>query len=207
MSDGQFTAGLSFGAPSGGSGFRSDARFVSFGAGAGAGHVVPEPQPEPHFEAEDPVTVAFAEGYAAGAAEAQALAAQQAAIDAEAAQGLALAFARLDGELAEELRQKLRTTVAALCEAALAPLAIDENALISRIERAVALFSRADDERVIRLHPEDIALISQRFAEEWHVVPDGSLERGAIRVETATGGVEDSPELWRRAIDEAMRQC
>ncbi|RZK03265.1 MAG: flagellar biosynthesis protein [Novosphingobium sp.] len=205
MSDGQFTAGLSFGTVSSGSGFRSDARFVSLGGGAS--YAAPEPQPEQHFEPEDPVTVAFAEGYAAGAAEAQALAAQQAAIDAEAAEGLALSFARLDGELAEALRQKLRTTVAALCEAALAPLTIDEDALIHRIERAVALFSRADDERVVRLHPEDIALISQRFAEEWHVVPDGALERGAIRVETATGGVEDSPELWRRAIEEALSQC
>ena len=206
MSDGQFTAGLSFGTPAEGSGFRSDARFVSFG-GAVASPVVPEPQPEPAFEAEDPVAVAFAEGYAAGAAEAQALAAQQAAADAEAAQGLALSFTRLDDELAEALRQKLRATVAALCEAALAPLAIDEDALMRRIERALALFSRADDERVIRLHPEDIDLISQRFAEEWHVIPDGSLQRGAIRVETATGGVEDSPELWRRAIEEALSQC
>ena len=113
----------------------------------------------------------------------------------------------LDEVLAEQLRQRLRDTVAALCESAIAPLALDEEALIHRIERAVALFSRADDERVIRLHPEDIALLSPRFAADWQVVPDPSLERGALRVESQGGGVEDGPELWRRAIAEALHQC
>jgi flagellar assembly protein FliH len=76
-----------------------------------------------------------------------------------------------------------------------------------RIERAVALFARTEDERVIRLHPDDIALLAPRFTADWQVVPDAALERGSLRVETASGGIEDGPELWRRAIAEALHQC
>jgi flagellar assembly protein FliH len=187
------------------SGFRSDARFARV---AGPAPEFPEaspPAPEP--EPEDPLAIAFAEGYAAGAAEAQARAAEQAAIEAAAREGLSLSLSRLDKELQEELRQRLRDTVAALCEAAIAPLALDGATLMRRIEAAVALLARSDDERLIRLHPDDVALLSPSFAAEWQVLPDRLLERGALRVETANGGIEDGPEMWRRAIAETLRQC
>lgn len=204
MSDGTFTPGgwqpIEL-APAAGS-FRSDARFAPLGEAPPA---FDTSMHEAHSE--DPVAVAFAEGYAAGAAEAQARAAEQAAADAAAREGLALSIMRLDAELAEQLRQRLRDTVAALCEATIAPLALDERALFERIERALAMFARAEDERVLRLHPDDIALLSARFAADWQVAPDPSLERGSLRVETATGGVEDGPEMWRRAIAEALHQC
>jgi flagellar assembly protein FliH len=187
------------------SGFRSDARFAP--AAEPMAEVTPEAPPMPEAEPQDPLAIAFTEGYAAGAADAQARAAEQARADAAAREGLALSIARLDRELQEELRQRLRDTVAALCESALTPLAIDEDALMRRIERAVSMLARADDERLIRLHPDDIALLSSRFTSDWQVLPDRTLERGALRVETQSGGVEDGPELWRRAIAEALRQC
>lgn len=187
---------------SGGGGFRSDLRFAPPGAPPAAGAEL-HPQAEP----EDPLAIAFAEGYAAGATEAHARAAEQAAAEAAAREKLELAVARLDAELETELRQRLRDTVAALCETAIAPLALDEDALMRRIERAVSLLARADDERVIRLHPDDVALLGPRFATDWQVLPDPSMERGALRVETPSGGIEDGPDLWRRAIAEALHQC
>lgn len=191
---------LPFEALSAAGGFRSDARFASLRSASPA-----EPQRIP--EPEDPLAIAFAEGYAAGATEAQARADERAQADSVAREGLTLAFAKLDRDLEEELRQRLRDTVAALCETAIAPLALDQDALLRRIERAVSLLSRADDERIIRLHPDDIDLLSPRFASDWQVVPDRTLERGALRVETSSGGVEDGPDLWRRAIAEALHQC
>lgn len=218
-------------------GFRSDARFgpalAAEGAGAAPHPVSPMPAPMPALAAEpesdpwavgpaedsaaedelppelrdDPLTQALTEGYAAGYAQAQAEAAEAAHREAAAREGLALAFSRLDQQLAEQLQGRLRETVAALCEAALAPMALDEDALLRRIDRALAMFARADDERVIRLHPDDIALVSPRFAEDWQVLPDPALERGALRVETAAGGVEDGPAQWRRAIEEALHLC
>jgi flagellar assembly protein FliH len=172
--------------------FRTDTRF----APAAAPHP-PEPQ--------DPLAVSWAEGYLAGAEQARAEAADHARTEAGAREGLTLAFTRLDAELAETLRQRLHDTVAALCQAALTPLALDEDALLARIERAAAMFARADDERVIRLHPDDLALVSPRLGEHWVVLPDPALDRGALRVESAIGGVEDGPAQWRQAIAEAMQ--
>lgn len=188
--------GLPFAAFGASTGFVSDARYAAATPSA----------PLPETERADPLAQAWAEGFAAGAGQAQTEAALLARTEAEARTALALNFTRLDRDMAEELRQRLRDTVAALCEAALAPLALDEAALLRRIERATALFARADDERVIRLHPGDLALVSPRLAQDWRILPDPALERGALRIEAESGGVEDGPAQWRLAIAEALGQ-
>ena len=109
--------------------------------------------------------------------------------------------------LNKDLRQRLIATVSALCEAALAPLAIDPDTLADRAARAAAMLARADDERVLRLHPDDIKLVGKRLPEGLDVLPDPALERGALRVETQNGGVEDGPAHWRAAIAEALASC
>jgi flagellar assembly protein FliH len=69
------------------------------------------------------------------------------------------------------------------------------------------MLSRADDDRTIRLHPDDWALIGPQLPKDWKISPDPSLERGALRVETQNGGVEDGPAQWRRALAEAFHAC
>lgn len=177
------------------SGFRADPRFGA------------APPPLPESGLADPVAAAFDQGFIAGYNEAERIAGQAAAAEAAAHEKLCLSFARLDAALEEELRLRLRDTVTALCEATIAPLALDEDALVRRIGKAVAMLARADDNRVIRLHPDDLALVSRRLAAEWQVEPDESLERGALRIDTGTGGVEDGPAQWRRAIAEALHAC
>lgn len=189
-------------------GFTPDSRYRALPApdeASDPGHKAEAPPAEEPVV--DPVTAAFSEGYEAGYRQAEAEAAERAAADAVAQKGLALAFTRLDSTLEEELRLRLRETVAALCEASLAPLATDEDALMRRIERAVSMLARVDDERIIHLHPDDIRLISPRLSEEWQVEPDNRLERGTIRIESSNGGVEDGPATWRLAIAEALHQC
>lgn len=187
------------GAPAEG-GFRQDARFASPALHRAAMPPVP-------VENEDPVALAWAEGYARGAEDARSEAAQAMVADAEARAALDLSFARFDAELAETLRQRLQDTVMALCEATLVPYAHDVAALAERVERAVAMLARADDERVIRLHPDDLALVAPRLPAEWKFSADPTLERGALRVETQNGGVEDGPAQWRRALAEAFHAC
>jgi flagellar assembly protein FliH len=182
-------------------GFRKDARYALAAEPSRA------PPPEPATPPDDPIAQAFTEGFAAGCAAAQAEAEEQARIEAEAREGLSLSFAKLDHDLEDELRLRLRDTVAALCEAAIAPLALDAEALMRRIEKAVSMLARADDERIVRLHPDDIGLISPRLGMDWQIVPDSALERGSLRVESTNGGIEDGPAIWRRAIAEALHQC
>ncbi|MCJ2184831.1 flagellar assembly protein FliH [Novosphingobium sp. 1949] len=187
-------------------GFTPDLRF-----GGTLSETAASPSPETPVSApeeeSDPLSEAFTQGFTAGFEQAQQAAAQRQAADDTAREALMLALTRLDAELEEQLRLRLRETVAALCESAIAPLALDTDALVRRIEKAVAMLARADDERVIRLHPEDMALVSPRLAEQWTVQPDPKLTRGTIRVETASGGVEDGPATWRQAIAEALHEC
>lgn len=186
---------MPFGALSQSAGFRPSARF------GGAALAGPEPDPV------DPEAELFAQAHAQGFAEGYAVAEAEAQAMLEAHGRLSLAFERLDQQMEEELRLALREAVSALCEHALAPLAIAEDALIARIDKAVAMLSRSYDERTIRLNPEDLALITDRLRAEWTVVPDPSLPRGSLRVESVEGGIEDGPETWRRAIAEALGPC
>ena len=155
----------------------------------------------------DPVTEAYQHGYAEGAANA-AEDARLAEEDRNAARGaIELAFAQLDADDAEQLSERLRQTVLALCEAAVLPLALDPEGLAQRVVRAVGMLQRAQDERVVRLNPEDLVLIGARLPKSLTVEADASVERGGLRIETTDGGVEDGPSHWRRALAEAFRQC
>lgn len=158
-------------------------------------------------DSHDPLAEAWADGYAKGLGEAQEAAAQLLAEQDAARSRIEFGLGRLDAAMQSELADRLRETVIALCETAIAPAALDPDALTRRVTVAAAMLARAEDQRVIRLHPEDLALIAARLPEDWHFEPDASLERGALRVEGAAGGVEDGPEQWRRAINEALRQC
>ena len=174
-------------------GFRSDPRFSR--------------APSPVVEPSDPLAQVWAEGYETGLGEAREAAAAEAAAETAARARITLTLAKLDSDQAEQLRQKLTATVAALCEASLAPLALDLTALTARVERATAMLARADDDKVLRLHPDDLKLIAKQLPEDLDVLEDPALERGALRIETASGGVEDGPAHWRRAIAEALAQC
>ncbi|WP_395328963.1 FliH/SctL family protein [Novosphingobium sp. BL-8H] len=186
--------------------FQPDLRFTATTPVAEPPPQEPMVEAPPEPEAPDPIAEAYAQGFAEGHRQAAEAAADRAAADAAARERLALSFARIDERLEEELRLRLRDTVAALCEAAIAPLSLDPVALTRRIETAVSMLARADDDRVIQLNPRDFDLISPRLRSEWKILPDRTLERGSVRIETANGGVEDGPASWRRAIAEALQQ-
>lgn len=191
-------------------GFAHDRRFFKDLTGALPPAAPSQPEPEPELdeaEPHDPIAEAWAQGYARGLGEAQEAAAQLMADEAMARARIELSITKLDAAMQADLRDRLRETVEALCEAAIAPAALDPDGLARRVEVAAAMLARAQDERVIRLHPEDLALVAARLPEDWHFIPDATLTRGAVRVEGASGGVEDGPEQWRQAIAEALRQC
>ncbi|WP_459788090.1 FliH/SctL family protein [Alteriqipengyuania sp. 357] len=155
----------------------------------------------------DPVAEALARGREEGRAAAMAeIAAQRAEEDAARA-AITLAFARFDEDSARALRERLRETVIALCEDAILPLALDTDGLARRVEAAAALLQRKTDERIIRLHPSDHALVMPLVDESLTLVPDPGIERGELRIDTDDGGVEDGPGQWRQAIAEALSAC
>ena len=191
-------------------GFSADPRYLAASENEGevsgmmallGGRRATDNRPPP---AADPIELARAEAYEQGLAYARAEAQAEAQAAEEARAKFALGFDRLNADLCEQLAQRLTETVVALCEGALAPLALDRKALAGRVKRAVAMFARADDERVIRMNLEDIKRVAPLLPPEWKFHPDPALAPGELRVETASGGVEDGPSLWARAIREAI---
>lgn len=196
------TARVDFTALPASAGFRLDARFAVVEAA-----LSPEPEPEPAPEQEDNLSPTYADGFAAGIAKAQAEAAELARMEAEAREALALSFKRLDREMVQELEFQLLEIVTALCESAIAPLALDQESLLKRVKRAASMLARTEDQRTICLHPDDFAFVSPQLRNEERLRPDPSLPRGTIRVLSPNGGVEDGPEQWREIIREAIAQC
>ena len=153
----------------------------------------------------DPVADAYARGYAEGAQAANETARAQAAATDAARHRIETALAAMDSASIDAFSNRLKETVLALCQSVLGEAALVPDTLVRRVTIAAAMFSRASDERVIRLHPEDLALVQGRLPDNWHCEPDPLMERGAVRIETSTGGVEDGPAQWRAALDEALR--
>lgn len=174
-------------------GFASDRRFAC--------ERDPEPAPP------DPVEAARARGYADGHAAAQAEAAAQAQADAAAREKIESALGAMDKAAVRRFSDRLRATVLALCTRVLGDAAAEPEGLARRVAAAAALFARAHDARVIRLHPEDLLLVETRLPDDWHCEPDPALERGALRIETAEGGVEDAPADWLRALEATLDAC
>ena len=181
-------------------GFAADRRFALVGTG-------PQPLPPPAEPDIDLEEVAFEAGRAQGRLEALETARREEA-DRDAARGqIELAFARMNEDALLQLRDRLRQTVLALCEEAIVPLAIDADGLVLRVERAAAMLRRAQDEKRVLLNPTDFDLVAARLPAGLDCAPDAGVERGALRIETADGGVEDGPGQWRRILAEAFREC
>ncbi|WP_353226613.1 FliH/SctL family protein [Novosphingobium sp.] len=157
--------------------------------------------------APDPLRDAYARGFAEGLAAGADAARARAEADDAARAHITTALLRLDDEASAALAERLKQTVLALCQSVLADAACVPEGLARRVAAAAAMFARAGDDRVIRLHPEDLALIHGRLPESWHCDPDPLMDRGAVRVETAGGGVEQGPAQWRAALEEALRTC
>ncbi len=119
---------------------------------------------------------------------------------------LELSLGRIDADLAAQLADRLKMGVLELCETLIAPQAVDAEALEKRALKVIDMLGDAE-KRVLRLNPLDMEMIAKRVPEGISVEADGSLERGSLRLESSDGGIEDGPQVWRRAIADAMSSC
>ncbi len=175
--------------------FRTDRRFAG-SSQANAAATPPAPR-------DDPLSNAWDAGFRTATDQIRA----DMARDAGAIAQVELAYARLADKDAEALAEKLRETVIALCSTVLDGASIDPDTLSRRIASALALLRRSTDGKVLRLHPDDLALIGNRLPTGLESRADPTLARGALRIETVAGGVEDGPAQWREAIEAAVRAC
>ena len=189
-----------FAALPGPTGFAADPRFQPAPA-----HATPPGDPvandaQAHA---DECAAAHARGVEAGRAQAQREA------DGEQAERrrLGSAIRRFDEDMTQRLGAQLAATVAALCDATLAPAAHDAELLMRRCTRAAALLAETRDACTLYLNPADIPRLDADFTADWRIAPDPALPPGGLRIEGREGGIADGPDEWRRALAEALAAC
>lgn len=163
----------------------------------------PEPVPEPK-EFVDPIAAAraagYAEGLAAGRAEADAAAAQQTALLQQVSDALAQG-AQFDRErMAGHLRQTVLHLVAKMIgETGVAP-----DVLAGRIEAATDMLADSAESAILRLHPDDVALVQDHLPKTVFPVSDPNITRGGFVIESASTIVEDGPDMWLEQLAQAI---
>jgi len=144
----------------------------------------------------DPVERARAQGFEEGVAHARALAEAERERDVALIQQLAARLSdagRLDRDA---IAEQLRTTVLALVRQMVGAAPIDAEHLAARAEGAVALIAEAAESAVLRLHPDDVALVRPHLPSTLHAVADEQVARGHFVLEAAATLIEDGPSHW-----------
>lgn len=179
------------------SSFVADLRFSS--TTTGAAHP-PEAAPVEPDPAQASRLAGFAEGLHQGRAEGRAEAQQ----DSAERRRLGIALRQLDEAMIDQLSQQLSETVAALCAATLAPIAVDPDRLSQRCRAAAVLLGEDLAACTVHLHSADIARLEPDPAASWLIVADDTLEPGSIRLFGRDGEIADGPQEWRRSLNEAL---
>ena len=150
----------------------------------------------------DPIETARAAGYAAGLAAARGSEARDADLVAQ------LSAALIAGDHVDRKRiaEQLRRTVLMLVEKLVGEVGVSSDKLAQRIERAVDLLADTAESAILRVHPDDVALLDKRLPATVFAVGDAGVTRGGFVLESASTIVEDGPAHWfdqlTRAIDQ-----
>lgn len=151
----------------------------------------------------DPLADAHAAGYAEGLAAAAAAAQAGAARDGALLGDLASALGgdRIDRD---RIAAQLRQTVLFLVSKLVGEVGIAPDVLAGRIETAADLLSDSAESALLRVHPDDVALLEGRLPKSIFAAGDPSVARGSFVLESASTIVEDGPELWLDQLAQAI---
>ena len=142
----------------------------------------------------------YAEGMAAAAAELQSQGDRDRALLADLAESL-VGGTHIDrGPLAE----RLRATVLHLVTRIVGEVGIAADVLAARVSAATDCLADASESAMLRVHPEDVALLDRRLPQSVFAVGDASLARGSFVLESASTVVEDGPEAWLDQLASAI---
>ncbi|MBA14803.1 MAG: flagellar biosynthesis protein FliH [Sphingomonas sp.] len=142
----------------------------------------------------------FAEGRAAAMAEAAASRTQELALLEQVSQSLSAGTHFDRDRLAAQIRQ----TVLHLVRKLVGELGIAPDMLASRIEAAVDMLADSAESALLRVHPDDVALLADRLPKNIFPVGDPHLGRGSFVIESASTIVEDGPDLWIEQLADAI---
>lgn len=159
------------------------------------------PAPTPFI---DPLEAAHAAGYAEGLAAAAAAHREAEARDAALLSGIAGEIggdARIDRD---RIAAQLRATVLMLVGKLVEEVGISPDILAARVETATELLADQAESALLRVHPDDVALIEGRLPKSIFAAGDPNVARGSFVLESASTVVEDGPAMWLEQLAEAM---
>ncbi|MBA4772676.1 MAG: flagellar biosynthesis protein FliH [Sphingomonas sp.] len=154
----------------------------------------------------DPIEQARAQGFADGVAHGRALAEAQADRDAALIAQLGAALSSPDRIDRDALARHMRDTVLMLVTRMVGDVGVAADVLAARVEAATALLADSAESAVLRLHPDDVALVKDRLPPTIFTTGDATLERGNFVLEGAATLVEDGPELWLAQLAAAIER-
>lgn len=152
----------------------------------------------------DPVATAHAAGFAEGQAAALAVVAERQAGDRALLAGLVEALATSGRVDRERVARHIRQTVLHLVTKLIGEAGVSPDLLAQRVTAATDLLADASESAMLRLHPDDVALVEGKLPTSVFAVGDASVARGSFVLESASTVVEDGPELWLDQLSAAI---
>ena len=104
----------------------------------------------------------------------------------------------------EAVARRLRETVLFLVTRLVGDVGISSDRLAQRIEAAADLLTDATESAMLRVHPDDVALLEGKLPRQIFAVGDASVARGSFVLESASTIVEDGPDLWLEQLAQAI---
>ncbi|KQS03378.1 flagellar biosynthesis protein FliH [Sphingomonas sp. Leaf357] len=144
----------------------------------------------------DPVATAHAAGYAEGIAAALAEAGETGERDRALLMKLGEALRADDRLDREAMARQLRQTVLFLVSKLVGEIGVAPDMLANRIDAAADMLADSAESAMLRVHPDDVALLEGKLPRAVFAVGDAGVARGSFVLESASTIVEDGPELW-----------
>ena len=154
----------------------------------------------------DPLVTARAAGYAEGIAAALADASGTAERDAALLATLGAALRADDRLDRDKMARQLRQTVLFLVTKLVGEIGIAPDLLAGRIDSASEMLADAAETAILRVHPDDVAMLEGKLPRAVFAIGDASVARGAFVLESASTIVEDGPELWLEQLAQAIER-
>ncbi len=155
----------------------------------------------------DPIAAAQAAGYLEGLDAGRAEAAADLARDRSLTDKLAEALTGASRIDRERLAGHLRATVLHLVTRLVGETGVAPALLEARIASAIDLLADSAEAAVLRLHPDDMALVEGALPKSVFAAGDAAIQRGSFVLESATTIVEDGPELWIEQLTDAIEHA
>jgi flagellar assembly protein FliH len=104
----------------------------------------------------------------------------------------------------ERMAGHLRQTVLHLVAKLVGEVGIAPDVLAGRIKAAVDMLADNAESALLRLHPDDVALVESRLPATVFPIADPHVSRGGFVIESASTIVEDGPALWLDQLAQAI---